>query len=286
MGTAGAFAYRSMFGGSGPSNPPVILADAAPNKIVPAPPLADNAGRLGSDRPDLGQAERIVSREERPLNVQGTTGGIPRVISAGDGPVAPPSIPGNASSLAPVSSAPQPGPGEPRKVRTVIIKPDQQAADPFGRVASNTAAFPRGARPGSPQSSAPTEPQGDAPLSLSPQSAPVETPPAVRAKPAPIASRVAPAPAQATGSPTLPAAVAGGSFFVQVSAQKSEEDAQTTFRAMQAKFASQLSDRQPIIRRKDLGEKGIFYGVQSDRLPPVMMRWRCARASSPRAAVA
>ncbi len=31
---------------------------------------------------------------------------------------------------------------------------------------------------------------------------------------------------------------------------------------MQAKFASQLSDRQPIIRRKDLGEKGIFYGVQ------------------------
>jgi cell division septation protein DedD len=262
VGTAGAFAYRSMFGGSGPNNPPVILADATPSKIVPAPLSADNAGRLGSDRPDLGQAERIVSREERPLNVQGTTGGIPRVISAGDGPVAPPSIPGNASSLAPVSSAPQSGPGEPRKVRTVIIKPDQQPIDP--RVASNTAAFPNARTGGRSQPSAPAEPQGEAPLSLSPQSAPVETPPA-RPKLAPtarLAPAPAPAPAPATGSPTLPAAVAGGSFFVQVSAQKSEEDAQTTFRAMQAKFASQLSDRQPIIRRKDLGEKGIFYGVQ------------------------
>jgi cell division septation protein DedD len=58
-----------------------------------------------------------------------------------------------------------------------------------------------------------------------------------------------------------PVATAGGTFFVQLSAQKSEEDAQSTFRALQAKFSAQLSGRQPVIRRKDL-EKGVFYGVQ------------------------
>jgi cell division septation protein DedD len=271
VGTAGAFAYRSMFGGSAPNAPPVILADAAPNKIVPVSPSSDNVGALGSDRPDLGQGERIVSREERPLNVQGTSGGIPRVISAGNNPIAPPAMPGNASALAPVSSGPQPGPGEPRKVRTVTIKPDQQTADPFAqasaqRVASNTSAFPTGTtnpatRTAGARSaavpSAPAEPQGDAPLSLSPQGAPPEAPPA-HLKLASAASR----PAPATTAVTSPAAVAGGSFVVQLAAQKTEEDAQSTFRAMQAKYASLLSGRQPIIRRKDLGEKGIFFGVQ------------------------
>jgi len=32
VGTAGAFAYRSMVSGSGPNNPPVILADATPQQ--------------------------------------------------------------------------------------------------------------------------------------------------------------------------------------------------------------------------------------------------------------
>jgi cell division septation protein DedD len=55
--------------------------------------------------------------------------------------------------------------------------------------------------------------------------------------------------------------VAGGTFFVQVSAQRSEEDAQTTFRTVQAKYPSQLGGRQLVVRKKEL-EKGTFYGVQ------------------------
>ena len=31
------------------------------------------------------------------------------------------------------------------------------------------------------------------------------------------------------------------------------------FRAMQARFPTQLSGREPVIRRADLGEKGIYY---------------------------
>ena len=55
---------------------------------------------------------------------------------------------------------------------------------------------------------------------------------------------------------------AGGfGFVVQVSAERSEAEAQAAFRTIQAKY-SVLSGRQPLIRRKDQGERGIFYAAQ------------------------
>jgi hypothetical protein len=44
-----------------------------------------------------------------------------------------------------------------------------------------------------------------------------------------------------------------------VSSQRSEADAAAAFRALQGKYPSQLGGRQPIIRRADLGSKGIYY---------------------------
>ena len=49
--------------------------------------------------------------------------------------------------------------------------------------------------------------------------------------------------------------------MVQLSAQRSEAEAQAAFRTLQAKY-SVLNGREPLIRRKDLGEKGIFYAAQ------------------------
>ena len=55
----------------------------------------------------------------------------------------------------------------------------------------------------------------------------------------------------------------GGSvYYVQVSAEKSEEEAKSSFRAIQARHAALLGGQQPVIRRKDLGSRGIFYGAQ------------------------
>ena len=45
---------------------------------------------------------------------------------------------------------------------------------------------------------------------------------------------------------------------MQVSSQKSESDAQTSYRALQTKY-SQLKSRQAVIRRADLGAKGVYY---------------------------
>ena len=47
--------------------------------------------------------------------------------------------------------------------------------------------------------------------------------------------------------------------MVQLSSQKTEAEAAASFRSLQAKFPDQLSDRSPIIRRVDLGSKGVFY---------------------------
>jgi hypothetical protein len=263
LGTAGAFAYRSLFHGSAANSPPVILADAAPNKILPNNQSSDSTGQMDSTRSD-GQAERMVSREEPPLNVQNAAS-APGVVYSGSNPPAQLPMANTSPILAPAPPTAQPSPaapqtsssppGEPRRVHTVIIRPDQQ------RVASSNAAFPTGstgARNANQQPGATSD--GDAPLSLSPQGSPPESSPP-HPKLASTASRpVQPPPAAPSPPVSVPAAV-GGSFFVQVSAQKSEEDAQTAFRAMQAKYPDQLSGRQPVIRRKDL-EKGVFYGVQ------------------------
>ena len=47
--------------------------------------------------------------------------------------------------------------------------------------------------------------------------------------------------------------------MVQLSSQKSEAEAQSSFRSLQAKFPNELSGLQPIVRRADLGSKGVFY---------------------------
>jgi hypothetical protein len=46
---------------------------------------------------------------------------------------------------------------------------------------------------------------------------------------------------------------------VQVSSQHSEAEVQDSFRALQAKYPDVLGGKQPIIRRADLGAKGIYY---------------------------
>jgi cell division septation protein DedD len=70
----------------------------------------------------------------------------------------------------------------------------------------------------------------------------------------------APQRAASLSSPPATASTGGsGVYAVQVSAQRSEEEAQAAFRSLQGKFPGQLGNRQPLIKRVDLGEKGIFF---------------------------
>jgi hypothetical protein len=51
----------------------------------------------------------------------------------------------------------------------------------------------------------------------------------------------------------------GSGYAVQVTAERTESNAQAAFRALQAKYPNQLGGREWIIRRVDLGAKGTYY---------------------------
>jgi sporulation related protein len=269
IGTAGAFGYRVLFGSSGSSKvPPVIKADTGPSKIVPATNAKDGqSSKLITDRVnERGQSEKLVSREEQPLDKPTTV-----VLS---------------------QNTPQPlvGSGvlasEPKKIRTIAIHPDQpvvaDAAQPSGALVSNAPV--RSASPASPvraappvqtargappdnatvdsEQEAPSAPaprpspsvrqaapaSTNAPLSLNPDAAPTR---------APAAARPAAAPTHIASAPPQTAQSSGS--YVQVSSQRSEAEAEAAYRSLQAKFPTQLGGRSAQVHKADLGAKGIYY---------------------------
>ena len=269
IGTAGAFGYRAIFGGSRSSGPPpVIKADTAPSKIVPAA-ASKTPSKLIYDRvADHAQDEKLVSREEKPVDIKSAEIKTSPAIDA---------IP-----LPQGGVAPQPAPGsgvlstEPKKVHTIAIHPDQPGTGanqpmatasapppPMPPLAPARQAPPRAAsnpppaasqppplppRPAEAQPAPPAQHTAaavsrNAPLSLNPNAAPERTPMRTAA--------VAPPAAATTHS--------GGGYAVQVSSQRSEAEAQAAFRSLQAKFPKQLGGRQALIHKVDLGAKGTYY---------------------------
>jgi cell division septation protein DedD len=83
----------------------------------------------------------------------------------------------------------------------------------------------------------------NAPMSLSPQPAQPVAEPSTRV---------------ASTSPAQNAAGSGG-FLVQVSSQRSEADAQASYRALQGKYPGVLGSQASVVKRVDLGEKGVYY---------------------------
>jgi hypothetical protein len=302
LGTAGAFGYRAISGGPAlPALPPIIKAEAGPNKIIPSDVNAqDSAGRENAT--NTGSRERLVSREERPVDIPPpVTSTAPRSVSTvpvfpdpppmrGPGAVvgysgSPPSsnvaisaepppvstaqsmttaatAPNQAPSVAQVSppsaslsgsaTSGMPGAPGPKKIRTVTIRADQSAASDGP---TNSSAIQAVApRPGTQSQSA------DGPLSIVPSSVEVSAPaPAARprtAAPQPVPLNKPAANQTASATPMAPAS---GGYAVQISSQHSEEEAQSSFRALQAKYPNLLGGHEPIIRRADLGAKGIYF---------------------------
>ncbi|MGM4892198.1 SPOR domain-containing protein [Tardiphaga sp. 709] len=257
VGTGAAFGYRTFMGSARTGEPPVIKAEPGPNKIVPPSATAAADGKPIQDRLGGAAPERLVSREEQPVNVQDATKAGPRVVFP---PLNQNANPPSTASVSP-SNKPMVGNGamqggdEPRKIRTFAVKGDQSdaGATPAARQAPARIAAPA-AVPAAAPAAAPratnANASANAPMSLSPQAAP----PAAAAPPAP-------SPRMASTNPTQQAApvASGGGYVVQVSSQRSEGDAQASFRALQTKFPSVLGSRAPLIKKADLGDKGTYY---------------------------
>ena len=67
------------------------------------------------------------------------------------------------------------------------------------------------------------------------------------------------APAEANSAVAATPPVLGTGYAVQVTSERSESGAQAAFRVLKARYPNQLGGRQPIIRRADLGDAGVYY---------------------------
>jgi len=225
----GTYAYRTYYVKPGSTQAPaVVAAEEAPSRVIPV--VTDpQSGKLIQDR--LG-GDRRMTREERlvePRSTGSTTGW------AWPAPAAPSQPPPQGAASAPDNTS-----TDPKRVATLPIRPD-------GTEASGQRATPP---PSASTSAAPSQArQGQ--RAAAPDGEPAPATQRALTRPAP---RMAAMP-----SPAAAAKAAAGGYFVQVSSQRSEADAQASLRSLQEKFPSELGDRDAIIRRADLGAKGIYY---------------------------
>jgi SPOR domain len=214
LGTAGAFGYREMFGGSVlPTSPPTITASIEPHKIgsTSDAPQTKNGGQTSKVGADItGSIVKLVSREEQPVTIE------------------------------PPKSAPR---SSPRRV-SVPVTPNQAV----------------------PHLAAGPDPRGPAALTSQGAGQRGEAPVPTAASRAHVAS-VSIAPAEANSPAAVTPRVIGSGYAVQVTSERNESNAQAALAALQTKHANQLSGRQLIIRRADLGAKGTYYRVLVSPFP-------------------
>jgi hypothetical protein len=231
LGVGGAFGYWTWW--SGPrGEPPLIKADTTPNKVVPAT-QNDGAGNKSIyDRfsEKSGTSEKMVSREEAPADIKSAP---PRSVypSAGGiyGPA--PAQPAAAPPPSGVSAN-----GAPRVVHTETIRPNLVASADIGQ-------------PVAPPLTAAATPPGPPPAPVAPAK-----------QPAPRAKQASQSPAaQPTETPPAREAAPTGGYVVQLSSQKTEEEARASFKVLASKYAQVFGEREPYIKRVTIPEKGTFY---------------------------
>lgn len=304
-------------GGEETGTPPLIAADGAPTKITPEDTTADGdaQSKLIYDRVNGGEAAgdtTLVTPGNEPADTAaGDAAKNPRVIiPGGPGIDAPATATDDALRLDRQADAPPPvdsrqtgdgigalaedgadpaviEPIGPRKVRTVIVKPD-------GTIVSSEAAD-QGATPPAAEPIPPLPPVTDdtaaiagnnegkaLPLTDAPdpaattaaiKTAPADTaPPVAEAEPAPPppkpATKVAIAPEPDAplnppkNAPTATSAAANGGTLVQISSQKTEDAARATYRDLQARYPNILGKYDVNIQRADVADRGTFYRVR------------------------
>ena len=297
--------------------PPVIAADKDPVKIVPenpggkSVPNQDKAvyDRVAGAAVEDPKQESLISSSEEPVDVVQKTL-IPETLplegeaeaQALGTPVGdtedPRLLPDQAGTEQAPGASTEPATITPRKVRTMIVRPDgtlvaQEAPEPAASAptldapASDAAAAAppsatpalaapsttpattdlappaATATPGPVPTARPASPAETAatPALASPAAAPAPAPEVA----APAAETAAPAPAPAAAAPepaaAQPAPAAGG-YYIQVASLPSEAEAEKSYRNISGKFGSVVGGRAYEIKRAEIAGKGTYYRVR------------------------
>jgi len=239
LGGALAYAYKQSGGGMASGETPMVTADARPVKEAPDQPGGKefpHKNKLIYDRltnGDQPESERIVPRQEDvavpALPPASATAGLPPTVASTDA-----GTPGTTESVDGAAD----DDGGPRKVKTLVVRPDGSVEAPPADAAQAAAA-------GAPAEAAP------APAGIMP----------VPAAEAPAPQAAAPAPQQVASVDPKPAP-ANTKYVVQVGAKKSQTDALATFADIQQKYPKLLANYRPIVQKADLGSKGVWYRLR------------------------
>jgi hypothetical protein len=273
LGTGAVFGYRALFADSiVPSLPSIIKAEGGPNMIIPTSRDPQGTVSPQSDVDNGVSSERLEAREEWPLDVPPvTTAPQPgmasvlspmaqpspaaRVDSFNSPPVAPsPTIPG--ADQAPPPDAPTVTPASPAKQgpeKTRIRMDQPNTADSAATQPQSVPVRPTAEQ----QATKPSDANG--PLSIVPSSNDAANAAPGSTRTAPPERSAALAKPAATEITSKAPAASGGDYAVQVLSQHNEEEVQSSFRALQAKYPKLLGGREPMVRRADLGAKGVYY---------------------------
>lgn len=339
IGGGGVYAWSAFTGGgvAGSGEPRVILADKDPVKVVPAEkggktvPNQDKAvyDRVAGDNASTPQQEQLVTSTEEPVDVVQRT--LTPEALPDDGADMPATAEDDANRLLPGVDEPETATADgkplvsPRKVKTMIVKPDgtlvaredivsEPATETAGLDAKATATTAatsgevaatanatldansslraeQNATDGQPRSAlaevataevddtAPvrtvktttigtttegTSTDGKAPVPVTrPVDQPVTVVGTVTENGNVAATETASATqTQQTAEQTQVAAVAPGSYVIQIASVPSEADAQKTYKNLSAKFGSVIGGRGVDIKKAEIPNKGTFFRIR------------------------
>jgi hypothetical protein len=202
--------------------------------------------------PPGGGGEKLVSREEVPVDINSRSGAslveFPPLNQNSSPPPAA-SVSPTGPALATAANGRMPN-NEPRKIKALIVKGD---AAENGGMPAGAAALAK-PDPAARSASTPTAPAQRSPSAAD---AGANTPPTL--SPQTPASDPTPPTRLAATNAVQTAPSAGGNYLVQVSSEKNEAHARASYRALQNKFSAALGSRPPVIKRADLGAKGVYY---------------------------
>jgi hypothetical protein len=310
LGGAGVYAWMGDTApGLSGGDPKVILADKSPVKIVPVEkggktvPNQDKAvyDRVAGAQTELPQQGTLVSSTEEPVDVVQRTltpedlplegrgeEALPGVTASDEDDRLMPDLEVAANNAAADDSTPA---VSPRKVRTMIVKPDGTlvaredvapaadagqvvaAAEPIVTPVKTSTITPdvqAGAVTAQPQRSALAEAadvtvEETAPVRPVSTTAVTETAALPQARPAteqPAAEQTASTPKVETPAPVQTTTVAPGSYVVQIASLPSEGEAQKSYNSLSGKFGSVIGGRGVDIKKAEIAGKGTYYRVR------------------------
>ena len=290
-------------GGAGSGEAPIVRAETGPAKVQPQNPggveIPNQNKQIYERTPEPKPADtRVVTREEQPMDVQATARAAARVILPPPGTpasstpaVEPSATPANGNggqlaSVPPAGANPQPANpqaalGEPRRVRTISVRPDgtiapspgsttvaslppvtPTAPTPAAVVAQPVSSQPLASQP-APAQTAPAQPVATVPRAAPPRAAaPAPAPAAPERVQTAAAAPSAPVSLRPAAAPAAAPAATGSGFMVQLGAPGSEAEARSSFASLQRRYADQLAGESPTIRRADLGNGRTVYRLR------------------------